>query len=156
MSAQSAVHTSFVIERRFAAPAALVFAAWADGAVKARWSTCHAENGETEYSQDFRKGGRELYRATLPDGRPQSVEKVFFDIVQDRRIVFAYDIEAGGVRLSASLVTVEFEPEGDATFMRLTEQLAYFDGYYDREERLHGTAEGLDRLALEVEAAGAH
>ena len=150
----SATHTSFVIERRFAASPSAVFAAWADPVAKRRWSTCHDANGESEYSLDFRYGGRELYRATLPDGSSQTVEKVFFDIVQDRRIVFAYDIEVGGRRLSASLVTVEFAPEGSGAAMLMTEQLAYFDGHYDREERLHGTQEGLDRLALELEAVG--
>ena len=81
---------------------------------------------------------------------------MFFDIVPDARIVFAYDIEIGGRRLSASLVTVEFAGEGEATFMRMTEQLAYFDGHDDLEDRIHGTREGIERLALEVEAGGAH
>ncbi|MBB3891637.1 uncharacterized protein YndB with AHSA1/START domain [Phenylobacterium haematophilum] len=152
----SASHTSFVIERRFAASPAAVFGAWADLEAKKRWSDCHAEEGETELTMDFRPGGRESYRAQLPDGVSQRVEKVFFDIVQDARIVFAYDIEIGGKRLSASLVTVEFSAEREATFMRMTEQLAYFDGHDDLEDRIHGTREGIERLALEVEAAGAH
>ena len=152
----SASHTSFVIERRFAAPPAAVFGAWADLEAKKRWSDCHTGEGETELTMDFRPGGRESYRAELPGGVRQRVEKVFFDIVPDARIVFAYDVEIGGKRLSASLVTVEFSAEGDATFMRMTEQLAYFDGHDDLADRIEGTREGIERLALEVEAAGAH
>ena len=152
----SASHTSFVIERRFAAPPAAVFGAWADLEAKKRWSDCHVDEGETELTMDFRPGGRESYRAQLPGGVSQRVEKVFFDIVQDARIVFAYDVEIGGRRLSASLVTVEFSDDSAGTFMRMTEQLAYFDGHDDLEERIHGTREGIERLALEVEAAGAH
>ena len=152
----SATHTSFVIERRFAARPAAVFGAWADLEAKKRWSDCHVEEAETELTMDFRPGGRESYRAQLPGGISQRVEKVFFDIVPDARIVFAYDIEVGGKRLSASLVTVEFSAEGDATFMRMTEQLAYFDGHDDLADRIEGTREGIERLALEVEAAGAH
>ena len=152
----SASHTSFVIERRFAAPPAAVFGAWADLEAKKRWSDCHAGEGETELTMDFRPGGRESYRAELPGGVRQRVEKVFFDIVPDARIVFAYDVEIGGKRLSASLVTVEFAGEGEATFMRMTEQLAYFDGHDDLADRIEGTREGIERLALEVEAAGAH
>lgn len=151
---RSSSHTSFVIERRFAAPPAAVFAAWSDIEAKRRWSDCHVEEGETRLTMDFRPGGRESYRAELPGGVKQSVEKVFFDIVQDERIVFAYDIEVGGKRLSASLVTVEFSAEGEKTFMRLTEQLAYFDGHDDLQERIRGTKEGLDRLALEVAPGG--
>ena len=152
----SATHTSFVIERRFAARPAAVFGAWADLEAKKRWSDCHVDEGETELTMDFRPGGRESYRAQLPSGVSQRVEKVFFDIVQDARIVFAYDVEIGGRRLSASLVTVEFAGEGEATFMRMTEQLAYFDGHDDLEDRIHGTREGIERLAPEVEAGGAH
>jgi uncharacterized protein YndB with AHSA1/START domain len=152
---RSSSHTSFVIERRFAAPPAAVFGAWSDLEAKRRWSDCHVEEGETELTMDFRPGGRESYRAELPGGVRQRVEKVFFDIVQDQRIVFAYDIEVGGKRLSASLVTVEFSAEGEQTFMRMTEQLAYFDGHDDLEERIRGTNEGLDRLALDLAADGA-
>ena len=65
----SASHTSFVIERRFAAPPAAVFGAWADLEAKKRWSDCHVDEGETELTMDFRPGGRESYRAQLPDGR---------------------------------------------------------------------------------------
>ncbi|WP_312163724.1 SRPBCC family protein [Phenylobacterium sp.] len=151
----SASHTSFVIERRFAAPPAAVFGAWADIEAKRRWSDCHTDEGQTELTMDFRPGGRESYRAVLEGGVRQSVEKVFFDIVWNERIVFAYDIEVGGKRLSASLVTVEFSAEGEATFMRLTEQLAYFDGHDDLQERIRGTREGLDRLALDLETGGA-
>ena len=50
----SASHTSFVIERRFAASPAAVFGAWADLEAKKRWSDCHAEEGETELTMDFR------------------------------------------------------------------------------------------------------
>jgi hypothetical protein len=34
--------------------------------------------------------------------------------------------------------------------MVYTEQLAYLDGHHDLEQRIHGTAEGLDRLGLLV------
>jgi hypothetical protein len=49
--------------------------------------------------------------------------------------------------LSVSLVTVEFFENQRGTRMVYTEQLAYLDGHEDRAQRLHGTEEGLDRLA---------
>lgn len=150
MTKRSAEHTSFVLERRFTAPPARVFKAWADPEVKRRWSDCHADTGTTEYSMDFRRGGREIHRATLPDGRRQLVEKTFLDIVPDARIIFAYGIEADGCFLSASLVTAEFHRDGSGTLLKLTEQLAYLDGHMDLDERMRGTSEGLDRLALEL------
>jgi uncharacterized protein YndB with AHSA1/START domain len=150
MSARSAAHTSFVLDRRFKASRARVFQAWADPEAKRRWADCHAEVGTQSYAIDFRVGGHEVHRAILPDGRPQLIDKVFLEIVPDARIIFAYSMEAGGRHLSASLVTVEFHAEGEGTRLKLTEQLAYLDGHDDLEARRQGTDEGLDRLALEL------
>jgi len=85
-----------------------------------------------------------------PDGRVQQIEKVFFDIVAARRIVFTYDIRLDARRLSVSLVTVELSASQRRTRMVYTEQLSYLDGHGDRSQRLHGTQESLDRLELEV------
>lgn len=145
-------HTSFIIERRFKASAARVFAAWADPATKQRWNDCHAEMGATEFSMDFRPGGLEIYRSKLDDGTPLAVDKVFLDIVANTRIVFAYSMTMGGKALSASLVTAEFADTPSGSTLKLTEQVAYLDGHHDLEQRRLGTEEGLDRLLLEVDA----
>jgi len=150
MTARSAAHTSFVLERRLKAAPARVFAAWADIDAKRRWSDCHAEVGTLDYTMDFHVGGHEIHRAILPDGREQLVDKVFLEIAPDARIIFAYAMEAGGRHLSASLVTVEFHADGAGTRLSLTEQLAYLDGHDDLDQRIEGTAEGLDRLVLEL------
>ncbi len=148
----TATHTSFVLERRFRACAARVFAAWADPATKQRWNDCHAHTGATEFSLDFRPGGFEIYRSRLDDGTPLAVDKVFLDIVENARIVFAYSMAVDGRALSASLVTVEFADTPSGSMLKLTEQLAYLDGHMDIEQRRRGTEEGLDRLLLEVDA----
>lgn len=142
-------HTDFVIEREFAATPAAVFQAWANPQAKSRWSDCHAEH-TTEYHLDFRPFGHEKHRVLYPDGRIQDVEKVFLDIVDARRIIFAYDIQLDARRLSVSLVTVEFFPSPRGTRMVYTEQLAYLDGHEDRALRLRGTEESFDRLALDL------
>ncbi len=153
MRERRTMHTSFVIERRFAASPARVFMAWADPAAKQRWADCHADGGTTEYSLDFRVGGHELQRAVLPDGRDLFIDKVFLEIVPDARIIFAYTMMAASRALSASLVTVEFEADRKHTSMRFTEQLAYLDGHEDIELRIKGTNEGFDRLSLELSTA---
>lgn len=148
MTERSVSHTSFVIERDFAAPPARVFSAWSDADAKLSWSDCHVDARESEFSMDFRHGGRESYRVRLPDGLLIAVEKVFFDIVPQRRIIFGYDIMIGERRASASLVTVSLEPSRKGTRMTYTEQLALLDGFTDVDERIHGTHEGFDRLEL--------
>ncbi len=40
------------------------------------------------------------------------------------------------------------------TGMVYAEQIAYLDGHEDRAQRLHGTQEGLDRLALLLSPGG--
>lgn len=142
-------HTDFVIEREFAAAPKTVFQAWADPEAKRRWSDCHAEH-TTDYRLDFRPLGHETHRVVYPDGRVQQVEKVFFDIVDARRIVFGYDIRIDGRPLSVSLVTVEFFAARRGTRMLYTEQLAYLNGHEDRAERLRGTQESFDRLGLDL------
>lgn len=142
-------HTDFVIEREFAAAPEAVFQAWADPEAKRLWSDCHPEH-TTAYRLDFRPLGHETHEVTYPDGRVQRIEKVFFDIVADRRIVFAYDIRLDARRLSVSLVTVEFFASRSGTRMVYTEQLAYLDDHEDRAQRLRGTEESLDRLVQQL------
>lgn len=140
-------HTDFVIEREFVAAPEAVFEAWADPEARRGWSDCHTEH-TTHYQLDFRLFGHETHQVVYPDGRVQQIEKVFFDIVPGRRIVFAYDIRLDARPLSVSLVTVEFFASRRGTRMVYTEQLTYLDGHEDRAQRLHGTEEGLDRLGL--------
>jgi len=143
-------HTDFVIERTFAATPEAVFQAWADPQARRRWSDCRAEQG-SEYHLDFRPLGHETHRVVYPDGRVQQIDRVFFDIAEPRRIVFSYDISLDARRLSVSLVTVEFTAhERGGTRMVYTEQLAYLDGHEDRDQRIRGTEESLDRLGLEL------
>lgn len=142
-------HTDFVIEREFDAAPEAVFQAWADPQARRRWSDCHAEH-TTDYHLDFRPFGHETHRVTYPDGRVQQIEKVFFDIEPARRIVFAYDIQLDALRLSVSLVTVEFFAHKHGTRMVYNEQLTYLNGHEDRAQRIRGTEEGLDRLRLQI------
>jgi uncharacterized protein YndB with AHSA1/START domain len=153
MTQRSVLHTSFVIERQFKASPKRVFAAWTDPQAKRRWSDCHADLSDNDYSLDFRPGGAETHRVVMPDGSVQLVQKQFFDIVPNARIVFGYDIQLDARRLSVSLVTVQFEPSRAGTHMTMTEYVAYLDGQQDLEERIRGTNEGLDRLELELQSA---
>jgi uncharacterized protein YndB with AHSA1/START domain len=153
MTRSSVKHTSFVIDRQFDASPERVFAAWSDPEAKRRWSDCHADLPDNEYSLDFRPGGVEIHRVVYPNGSVQRVQKRFFDIVPNARIIFGYDIRLDSRRLSVSLVTVQLERARAGTRMLMTEYIAYLDGHEDLEERIRGTNEGLDRLDLELKTA---
>lgn len=150
----AAAHTSFVIERDFPVPPARVFRGWSELALKQRWTDCHPGLAERTHTLDFRPGGSETVTMRFPAGGVCMVRFHYFDIVPDRRIVYGYAMEMDGRPGSVSLVTVEFEPVSTGTRMVFTEQAALLDGGTDLEERIEGTREGFDRLAVELQSTG--
>lgn len=153
MNTRSADHTTFVIERRFAAPLERVFAAWSDPEKKRRWFACHDDWSSVEYKLDFRVGGSEHNAVATDKGVVHRFEARFFDIVAQQRIVYAYDMHVGEVRISVSLATVEFTSSRGATRMKFTEQVIFLDGHGDADERREGTEVGLDKLVAELSRA---
>jgi uncharacterized protein YndB with AHSA1/START domain len=130
------VHSTFTIERAYAAPAERVFAAFADPERKRRWFVDGEGFKPDEYALDFRVGGVERSRFTFtggppgapPPGTKMGNDTVFLDIVPGRRIVFAYCMLVGDRRMSASMATVELTPaKGGGTRLVFTEQAAFFD-----------------------------
>lgn len=145
-------HASFEIERLFPARPEQVFAAWSDPAIKASWSSCHTDTMEVEYGLDFRVGGSEHNRARRNGADAFIYEARFLDIVENTRIVYAYDMRVGTARVSVSLVTVSLAPSPTGTRMLYTEQAVLLDGHETSlEQRRLGTEEGFDRLAAVVE-----
>lgn len=148
--ARSAAHSSFVIERTLAAPAARVFRAWGDLQRKRQWSSCHDDWRTEEHTLDFRIDGAELSRLVDPGGTVHTMKARFLDIVPDERIVYVYEMLLDERRISVSLVTVVLEPTGAGTRMTFTEQVTFLDSGPDIEaqiaERREGTDVGLARL----------
>ena len=141
------VHDTIVVERRFQVEPATVFAAFADAAQRARWHFPGDDWVLAEFEQDFRVGGRE-HSLFGPEGAPNlRAEGRFLDIVADRRIVSAGTMHEDGVRISMTLCTVEIEPDGAGSRLRLTDQSAFLDGRERPEERRDGWGKILERLA---------
>ncbi|MEV0776556.1 SRPBCC family protein [Streptomyces sp. NPDC050433] len=135
-------HATFTIERLYAAPPARVFAAWSDPKAKGSWFA----DAEHPYELDFRVGGREVTRGTAPDGTAMTFASVYHDIVPDGRLVYGSTLHGGKTLATASLTTVEFEPDGEGTRLILTEQGSFLDGHEKPEWREHGTGEWLGAL----------
>jgi uncharacterized protein YndB with AHSA1/START domain len=145
----SAVHATFVIERTYEATPARVFRAWAEPEAKATWFGPKTSTN-AGHELDFRVGGEEHLRVSTPDGTTYLFDSRYEDIVQDRRIVYAYDMHRDKDRISVSLATVEIEPQGTGTKLTFTEQGAFLDGHDTPAEREHGTGELLDNLGVEL------
>lgn len=149
---------SFTVTRRYPARPARVFAAFSDRNIKQRWMGCEEVSAPVIERLDFEVGGREISRGGGQDGAEHLFDGKYLDIVPERRIVVAFVMYVGGRKISASLATVEFTPDGAGTLLTFNEQGVYLgeDGWAEREE---GTAAGLDQLdawlASQHEAASA-
>lgn len=151
MTDRSVTHATFAIDRTYAASPARVFQAFADPAIKSRWFGDPDEMPTSDYSLDFRIGGREFNRGGPPGGPIYTFEALYQDIVPNERIVTTYEMHMGEARISVSVATVEFKPEGAGTHLVYTEQGAFLDGHDTPAAREHGTRELLEALASVVE-----
>ncbi|WP_295127126.1 SRPBCC family protein [uncultured Leifsonia sp.] len=146
MSNHSTKHDTMVLERVYPADVARVFAAWADPAAKRLWFTGGDDEGE--YALDFRVGGREFSRASLPNGGDEYVyDAVYQDIVPEQRIVYTNHMLRNGDRISVSLTSVHFAAVAEGTRLTLTEHGVYLDGLDEPEYRRQGIAEQLEAIA---------
>jgi uncharacterized protein YndB with AHSA1/START domain len=146
MTARSVTHGTFAIERSYDAPPQRVFAAWADPKAKDQWFVGPDDWESSDHEMDFRVGGLEHISGGSPDGQKVSYDARYQDIVPDERIVTTYEMHIDEARISVSVATVEFRPEGSGTRLVLTEQGAFLDGHDTPAQREHGTGELLDAL----------
>ncbi len=142
-------HATIVMERTYNAAPARVFSAWADVEARKRWSA-PADNIRIEYEEaDFREGGRDLSRCIEPDNEDYVATVDYIDIKRDQRIFFVEDIAHGKRRVSAALITVELTPKDAGTNLRLTMQIASFDGSNMEQGYQFGRSAALDNLDKE-------
>ena len=153
MTTQRVIHDTFTIDRTYPAPASRVFAAFASKEAKDAWGDTGdldepgADASETEF--DFRIGGHERFGFGY-QGISYRYDARYYDIVPDQRIIYSYEMHAGGVRISVSVATIEVVTTAAGTALRWTEQGAYIDGFDGAEApqlRREGTAAMLGGLA---------
>jgi uncharacterized protein YndB with AHSA1/START domain len=147
MTERSVNHVTFAIERSYPAQPARVFAAWADVQAKEIWMDDPDFKSDGSVSElDFRIGGHERFGGLTPEGATYRYDAVYYDIVPDHRIVYAYEMYMGDDRMSVSMATVEMVPDQAGTKLTYTEQGAFLDGIDKPEAREEGTAWMLDNL----------
>jgi uncharacterized protein YndB with AHSA1/START domain len=144
----TATHGTFTLERTYPFDRATVFGAWATRNAKTQWFGEGDDFlAQTErYELDFRVGGRELLEGRLPSGRHFVYDSTYRDIVDDRRIIAAYDCLVDDRRISVSIMTIEFLDTAGGTKLLLTEQGAFLDGFDSNEDRIEGASDMLDQL----------
>jgi uncharacterized protein YndB with AHSA1/START domain len=151
MSELSCVHSTFTIERTLDATPTRVFSAFANPEHKQMWFRAPHEGVIVkERVFDFRVGGSERLASQWPNGMVARFDARYFDIVADRRIVYAYEMHIDDKKISVSLATVTTTPSGSGTRLVITEQGAFLDGYDDAGSRERGTNALIDQLVASV------
>ena len=149
---RSVVHASFTLERTYDAPLERVYRALSDEAAKAKWFG--GEEGQwrqMERSMDFRVGGRERVRGRWESGVVSTFEAIYYDIVPNERLVYAYEMHLDGRKISVSLATMQIKPAGPGrATLKVTEQGAFLDGYDDAGSRESGTGFLLEKLGASL------
>lgn len=142
----SVTHARFTIERCYGCTPHQAFSAFADPELKRQWFANPGNWPDAVWELDFRIGGSEISSGGSPGGRHNAFKSRFHDIVENERIVFAYDLLHDHRLISVSLTTIEFFAEGDGTRLVFTEQGAFFDDRDAPAARESGTGKLLDAL----------
>jgi len=144
---RSQTHATFVIERTFHVPLGNVWHALSDNDARDQWFGGGPSFDVAHKSHDFHVGRGGIEEGQWHGGPRSRFESTYTDIVDQRRIVFTYDMWVDDQHLSTSLTTITVEPDGDATLLTYTEQAVHFDGLDSVEGREEGTRGILDGLA---------
>lgn len=154
MTERSIAHGDFTVERMYPASPARVFAAWSNPDIKRRWFGT-PEKDNPAHIFEFKVGGREYNEGKVGDDT-YTFDVRYYDIVPDTRIVYAYDMHLNGKRISVSVASVEFKPDGQGTHMIVTEHGAFLDGLDNVAQRETGTQYLMDQLGEELKRQGAN
>ncbi len=148
--ARSVTHDAFTIERVYAASPAKVFHALTDPEAKGRWFGGGGGYQLVEREMDVRPGGREHVKGRWDNGKESTFDAVYFDVVANARLVYAYEMTMNGQKISVSLASMTITPHGDGARLVVTEQGTFLDGYDDAGSREHGTRFLLEQLGTSI------
>jgi len=143
---------TIIAKRRLDAPPERVFRAWADEEERRRWDVPGDEWVIDSFSSDFREDGIETSRFG-PEGDPVAESFGRYLLIDPpRRIVSAGVMRSAktGAVGSATMMTLQFEPDGDGTQLTLIDQSVYLGAGETSEMREQGWETILDKLTAHV------
>ena len=155
MTERNVTHGVFHLERLYPHPVARVYAAFAKAEAKAVWFSGGEGYTEVERAMDFREGGKERVVGKWESGMVSQFDAVYFDIVPDARIVYAYEMHLSGTKISVSLTTIEINPAEGGARLLFSESGVFLDGYDDAGSREEGSTQLLDQVGEYLARSGA-
>jgi uncharacterized protein YndB with AHSA1/START domain len=148
---RSVAHGEFHLERVYDAPVAHVWKALTEQEAKARWFAGTPGSWELlERQMDVRVGGRERLQGRWQSGLVTTFDAVYQDVVPNERLVYCYQMFLDDRKISVSLATLQLEPAGRGTRLKVAEQGAFLDGFDDAGSRERGTGHLLDALGASL------
>jgi uncharacterized protein YndB with AHSA1/START domain len=148
---RSVAHGEFHLERVYDAPVARVWKALTEQEAKAKWFAGTPGNWELlERQMDVRVGGREWLKGRWQNGLVTTFDAIYQDVVPNERLVYCYQMFLDDRKISVSLATLQLEPAGQGTRLKVAEQGAFLDGFDDAESREHGTGNLLNALGASL------
>jgi uncharacterized protein YndB with AHSA1/START domain len=146
-------HETIVMERRLAAPAERVFAAFADPRQRELWSAPGPDAEVRILQSEMRDGGSERSRCGTRGELQWDVAVTYHRVVPNAAIVFSETVSQDEAVLTCALVTFAFLPQHDGgTLLRLTDQVTSFVGEAGADGHRQGYGQALAHLARAVEA----
>jgi uncharacterized protein YndB with AHSA1/START domain len=149
MDDQTLVHASFEVERSFSISVDRLYQAFADKTAKELWFK--GPNGTPgEHTMDFRAGGQETNLVSMGDTKIR-FEARYYDVIQNERIVYVYEMYLNEKRISVSLASLEFSTKNDKAHLRLVEDGIFLETSDGVESRERGTKDLMEALAKSIE-----
>jgi uncharacterized protein YndB with AHSA1/START domain len=150
-SERSVAHGEFHLQRVYDASVERVWKALTETEAKAKWFAGTAGSWEClERQMDVRVGGRERLKGRWQSGLVTIFDAIYQDVVPSERLVYCYQMFLDERKISVSLATVQLEPAGAGTRLKVAEQGAFLDGHDDAGSRERGTRDLLDALGASV------
>jgi uncharacterized protein YndB with AHSA1/START domain len=137
------INPHLVLKRRLNASPDKVYAAWTEPAHLARWWGPSGADRTVKAEMDVRVGGRFQIVFEAEDGEQHDVRGVYKEVEAQKKLVFSWAWRTTPER--ESLVTVDLEPDGEATLLTLTHEKFFDEAARDRHRQ--GWSGALDKLA---------
>lgn len=141
----SIAHDTLTFTKRFEAPIAAVWDAYADSSNRVQWSV-PADDAMIYDESNFREGGCDKYRCGPPDSLDFQAIAEYVRIEPESLIVYSETVKVPDQILATGLLTWEFEQNGSATFIKLTVQVTSFVGQAMIEGNRNGHTLALSQL----------
>jgi uncharacterized protein YndB with AHSA1/START domain len=140
------LHHTLTFERRVNASPDQVFSAYANLETRMEWGAPSPNTALIYDESNFSQGGSDRFRCGPKDNPNIHGTTIYLQITENYRIVSTETITVDGKQLCASLTTLELMPEGEATRLKITTQLASFIGEAMLKGHEQGTNASLDNL----------